>query len=814
MSSRSNKRKQDRRLKFESLVARQLMAANAFGDFNADGYDDLVTADARQDIGGHRDAGVVRVTYGSRHGLAQGKGQTLTQDTFKQAEDYDRFGTSLAVGDFNGDGYDDLAVGSPDEDLGKLRDAGMVSIFYGSKDGLQTKGIRHLHQNSSGIRGTAEKGDHFGASLAAGDFDDDGYDDLAVGVPGDSVSGQSSAGLVNVIFGSRNGLKNRDALYSQNTSGVRGVSERNDQFGYSLAAGDFDGDGHDDLVIGVPREDVGTVKDAGVVQVLYGDRDGLTTRGDEYYHQNTKGIKGTAETGDRFGHDVTVGDFDGDSRYDLAIGVPYEDIGRIRDAGLVSVIYGSRSGLGTRDAVFYQGHHGISGTAEAHDRFGVRVAAGDSNGDGRDDLAIGTPYEDHGGRVDAGALTVIYGSRTGLSKKDVILSQAIDAIVGAAETNDYFARDVVFGDFNGDGRDDLAAVVSGENFGAHRSPTATNVIYGRRSSLAHAPNQLVVHARQTKNGFSLGGDDETTPADKPTEVTGSFLAETDHVDIPQEVSGSFLVDFDPRAIAKRGDGDTEAYSYNDIHQKRSSSCIFSSSLAAVARTGFNFASHIRYVRSEGEGYRYQVKLYDHQSLKSEWVSVHYDGTRTSEDMGHADQGEFWTVLYLRAYAKKYGFDLSELDEAKNRLYRSTRTAMQTITGNRSDWDEFSNDTSAQQRKLANALDSGKAVMAPTIQHPSKRDIPKKGGVGKTGLVYNHGYTVLSVENAGRRNATVTLRNPWGKDNTLGISQYDDGFGFGDRFEGQHVNRVNSDGIIRITWKDFQRFFQGFSTGSV
>lgn len=824
----TNGKKRNRKLCIEALDARKLLAANVFGDFNGDGFDDVAVADEHHDIGTRKDAGIVRVTYGSRNGLSGGEAQALTQTVARNAESYDRFGEALAVGDFNKDGYDDLAVGAPGEDVGSLRDAGMVTIFYGSNNGLKTTGVRHIHQNTSGIQGKAEKGDKFGAALAAGDFDNDGYDDLAIGAPEDSVSGKERAGLVNVVFGSSKGLQSRDALISQNTSGVRGVSEKNDYFGSSLAAGDFNGDGRDDLAIGVPKEDFSGLTDAGVVQVLYGTSRGLTTSGDEYYHQNTSGILGTAESGDRFGTELAAGDFNGDGRDDLAIGVPYEDIRSIRDGGQVSVIYGEKSGLGTKDAVFYQGNNGIAGTAESYDRFGFRIATGDVNGDGRDELLIGTPYEDHSGRTDAGALSVIYGSKSGLGTKDVILSQAIDSIAGAAEHKDYFAHDVVFGDFNGDGKDDIAAVVSGENFGALSTPTAINVIYGTTSSLSSAKNRLLVHGYKTPSGLSLtaGDDSETEPVYRPTEVTGSFLSETVDVDIPQEVSGSFLIDFDPHAIAKTGDGDAEAYSYNDIQQQSSASCIFASSLAAVARTDFDFASHIKYAGSDGESYKYKVKLYHHETLKAKWVTVRYDGTRESVDMGYSDKGEFWTALYLRAYANMYKFKLSELAAPQdqdapdsNALYRTTRTAMQTITGAKADWDDITSNATSQQQKIQKAIASGNAVMAvtmknPSTTNPSKKDIPKKGSVGNTGLIYGHGYTVLRVDNVGSSSASVTLRNPWGKDNNLSVSQYSDGFSSRSRFEGDRVNSVREDGLIRISWTDFQRYFNGYNIGKV
>jgi hypothetical protein len=810
-------KKQYRRLLLESLTPRQLLAANILGDFDNDGYDDLVVGDRTAVVAGQSYAGAVQVTYGSRGGLNANRSQTLTQKSFTTAESGDNFGKSFAVGDFNNDGFDDLAVGSPNEDIGNIRDAGLVSVFYGSKQGLKTTGVRLLQQNSSGIQGTAEAGDQFGLSLAAGDFDNDGHDDLAIGAPYDSVSGNSNAGLVHVIYGSSGGLQSRDAVFSQDTSGVLGVAEKSDYFGLSLATGDFNRDGRDDLAIGVPGEDVGTIINAGAVQVLYGSKGGLTTEGDAYYHQDTSGIEGKAEVGDQFGYDLATGDFNGDGSDDLAIGAPYENIGTIRDAGAVSVIYGSTRGLQSNNQIFYQGYNGTAGTAEAYDRYGFSLAVGDVNGDKLDDLAVGVPYESHSNRVDAGAVNVIYGSKSGLSKVDTILSQGLDSIQGAAEENDRFAHDVYFGDFNNDGKSDLVAVVEGENFGSYDAPDTTNVIYGQLGSLSSARNEMWVPARQTKNGFSLSSDNgEDEPVDIPVEVSGSWLTDEDErADIPVEVSGSFLVDFDPLAWAQLRSGDAEAYSYNDINQQESSSCIFSASLAAVARTGFNFSDHIRYAGSNGAGYLYEVKLYDHQTLKAQWVKVSYDGTRTTEDMGYADKGEFWTVLYLRAYAKKYDFKLSELNEAKNAQYRNTRTAMQTITGKTSDWDSLSTSQAAQQNKVAVAIKAGKAVMAVTIKGPAgKKDILTKGGIGKTGLIYGHGYTVLGVENAGKSSATVTLFNPWGKDNNLAAKDYNDGFKSGSLFEGKTVDGETQDGIIRLSWNDFRNYFSGYNVSPV
>jgi subtilisin family serine protease len=348
------------------------------GDYDGDGFDDLAIGAPGEDVGAIADAGAVNVLYGSSSGLT-GVGDQLWYQglpgVLGAAEGGDGFGSALSSGDYDGDGFDDLAIGAPGEDVGATMDAGAVNVLYGSLSGLTAIGDQLWQQGAAGVLGAAEAGDRFSDSLASGDYDGDGIDDVAIGAPGEDVGAIVDAGAVNVLYGSLSGLTGvGDQLWQQGAAGVLGAAEAGDHFSDSLASGDYDGDGIDDLAIGAPQEDVGAIVDAGAVNVLYGSLSGLTGIGDQLWQQGAAGVLGAAEAGDRFGDSLGSGDYDGDGSNDLAIGAPQEDVGAIVDAGAVNVLYGSLSGLtGVGDQLWQQGAAGVTGGAEAGDAFGVSL---------------------------------------------------------------------------------------------------------------------------------------------------------------------------------------------------------------------------------------------------------------------------------------------------------------------------------------------------------------------------------------------------------------------------------------------------------
>ena len=305
------------------------------------------------------------------------------------AQDAGGSGNGGVRADFNGDGVADLAIGIPHEDTPNgPSNSGAVVVVYGGADGLTgdtpgTPAPQFWSQGTTGVPGSNETGDYFGSSLAAGDFNADGYSDLAVGVPGEDITTSGSTvkdmGGVVVIYGSAGGLTTSDPAvpptrYFDFTQGSVPMDDgTGSALGSSLAAGDFDGDGDDDLAAGAPGfselifsgafRQYQRYEKSGVVWVLQGTAgSGLTLAGDRLW--SYQDIFFTPVAGLELGTALAAGDFNHDGCADLAIGIPSGDTydtgpdGPIQplwtwynvvlvDSGHVLTIAGSPGGLTT-----------------------------------------------------------------------------------------------------------------------------------------------------------------------------------------------------------------------------------------------------------------------------------------------------------------------------------------------------------------------------------------------------------------------------------------------------------------------------------
>jgi len=453
----------------------------AAGDFNDDGFADLAVGVPGETVNGHPGAGAVHIYYGSRAGIdLDGSDVIFDQETSGiggSAEDGDGFGAALAAGDFNNDGIQDLAIGIPYEDISDVVDAGAVEILFGSAGGLTASGSRFFDQDTLPSAESAETNDLFGSSLAAGDEHGDGYDWLAIGVPGETQGlFDSQAGVVEVLGSSAGVPLTAMNETQQNLSCDGAVNEREsgDFFGTALAfrKRSFGGE----WAVGVPGEDFFGRSDVGVVQL---DQGGC-------WSQDSSGVAGSAEQGDTFGRALATGDFNGDGREDIAVGVPGETIEATSEdaAGGINVLYASTTSF---DEITTTGNQGFNQDAflpaegaEASDLFGRVLTAGDFDGDGIADLAIGAPHDGEAGHSRAGSVGVLYGHPgTGLAADGT--QQAFHAgsagVPGAAVTDGNFAGSLASGDFDGNGVSDLVIGIPGDtNVSSHDG--GVTVLYG------------------------------------------------------------------------------------------------------------------------------------------------------------------------------------------------------------------------------------------------------------------------------------------------------------------------------------------------
>jgi hypothetical protein len=392
----------------------------AVGDFNFDGFDDLAIGAPGKEIAGLEGAGAVCVLYGTIDGLVATGSQFWTADDIPVGggiqEDVG-FGSAMTTGDFNADGFDDLAIGSPLQDRGSDPRIGAVYVLYGSLIGLDDLGAQIWSQKTTGLNARPQRNSNFGSALATGDFDGDGFDDLAIGAPD-----ARPYGTTNVIYGTFSGLS---------TLG-------NQLFAYggsALATGDFNADEFDDLAIG---QTVARLRTGGNVSIVYSDEFGLSQRFREVIRLSDVG--GTSAVGDTFGASLATGDFDGDFFDDLVIGAPLATADGVEDAGLVTVVYGSILGLDTDEVRQFTQGPGVHDETPADTLFGFALAVGDYNGDGISDLAVGVPTITWNSRTAVGIFWAYYGSEAnGVSTiNDQLWRMGLPGLLGRPDSFDRF----------------------------------------------------------------------------------------------------------------------------------------------------------------------------------------------------------------------------------------------------------------------------------------------------------------------------------------------------------------------------------------
>jgi len=478
------------------------------GDFNGDGIDDFLVSANQADPNG-TNSGATWVIFGrtgaspSTFSLSSLNGANGFQLNGAAAGNVAGFDASF-LGDINGDGRSDIVIGA--------NGAGEAYVVFGSTAAFGATFQLSSLNGANGFRIIGASVDDFGRAVeSAGDVNNDGRQDIIIGAPDADPPAGAEGGRAFVLFGQTSfaASVNVTSLNGSNGFVINGAAA-NDGLGSAVSsAGDINGDGIDDLIVGAPGADLG----AGASYVVFGRSTAFagTIAASSLNGANGFRITGAAAS-DVSGYSVSsAGDINGDGVDDLLVGAIGADPNMTSSAGTAYVVFGRTSGFGASiNLSTLNGSNGfaINGVGD-NDEVGIAVApVGDVNGDGVDDILVGALFADSPGRMVSGAAYLVYGTTTGFASTISLatLDNPDGLVFNGAAANDFAGGAVAgAGDVNNDGVADFIIGAVGSNGGGLNDSGSSYVVFGS-TGLGVAPGTSgadTIRANNANN-FILG----------------------------------------------------------------------------------------------------------------------------------------------------------------------------------------------------------------------------------------------------------------------------------------------------------------------